>query len=136
MPLPASTRRCGARLLLAAALLAAGATPSAAAGGASPNVAAGGTYAERAHARAVESFRLGRFAEAYGRFVDLAEAGHGPSARYALWMCEQGPALFGKEWDCSPQQAGDWARAAGVAAPPVQAISRSWHTAAKGSTKR
>ena len=78
-------------------------------------------HAERAHARALDSFRQGRFPEAYGRFVALAEAGHGASARYALLMCEQGPALFGKDWDCGPEQVQDWARAAGVAAPRVVA---------------
>jgi hypothetical protein len=81
---------------------------------AAPAAAAPGTYAERMHARAVESFRQGRFPEAYGRFIDLANTGHPASARYALWMCEQGPALFGKDWDCAPHEAEDWARAAGV----------------------
>ncbi|HWH73081.1 MAG TPA: hypothetical protein VNV16_02320 [Methylibium sp.] len=69
------------------------------------------TYAERMHARAVESFRQGRFPEAYGRFIDLANAGHPASARYALWMCEQGPALFGKDWDCAPHEVEEWSRA-------------------------
>jgi len=67
-------------------------------------------YAERQHARAVQSFRQGRFAEAYGRFVDLANAGHAPSARTALWMCEQGPTLFGSQWDCAPHEVDDWQR--------------------------
>jgi hypothetical protein len=81
---------------------------------AAPAAAAPGTYAERMHARAVESFRQGRFPEAYGRFIDLANTGHPASARYALWMCEQGPALFGKDWDCAPHEVEEWARAAGV----------------------
>ncbi|WP_305751203.1 hypothetical protein [Leptothrix discophora] len=94
----------GALALLAGTLSAAAAQP---------------TYAERMHARALDSFRQGRFPEAYGRFVDLANTGHPASARYALWMCEQGPALFGKEWDCAPHEAEDWARAAGVVSPQV-----------------
>lgn len=82
-------------------------------------MAAPPTYAERMHARAVESFRQGRFPEAYGRFIDLANAGHPASARYALWMCEQGLALFGKDWDCVPHEVKDWARAAGVPLPQI-----------------
>lgn len=86
---------------------------------AAPAAAAPGTYSERMHVRAVESFRQGRFPEAYGRFIDLANTGHPASARYALWMCEQGPALFGKDWDCAPHEAEAWARAAGVRLPQI-----------------
>jgi hypothetical protein len=81
---------------------------------AAPAASAPATYAERMRARAVESFRQGRFPEAYGRFIDLANTGHPASACCALRMCEQGPALFGKDWDCAPHEAEDWARAAGV----------------------
>jgi len=77
------------------------------------------SYAERMHARALASFRQGRFPEAYGRFIDLANAGHVASARYALWMCEQGSALFGKDWDCTPHEADAWARAIGAPPPRV-----------------
>jgi hypothetical protein len=96
----------------------------------------GSNYADRAHARAVESFRVGRFPEAYGRFVALAEAGHAPSARYALWMCEQGPALFGKDWDCTPQQISDWAKSAGVLAPQIEIHSYAASAPAKAAKKR
>ena len=75
------------------------------------------TQADRLHARALDSFRQGRFPEAYGRFMGLANAGHSASARYALWMCEHGLALFGKDWDCAPHEVEDWAMAAGVAVP-------------------
>ena len=61
---------------------------------------------------ALQSFQLGRYPEAYGRFVALANAGHPGAARQALWMCEHGPALFGRQWDCGPQQVTDWAAAA------------------------
>jgi len=63
------------------------------------------TYAERMHARAVDSFRQGGFPEAHGRFVELANTGPSASARYVLWMCEQGPALFGTKWECAPREA-------------------------------
>jgi hypothetical protein len=75
-----------------------------------PVAAAPYLTAEQMHTRAAESFRQGRFPEAYGRFVDLANAGHAPSARYALWMCAEGPQLFGKDWDCAPHEVLDWTR--------------------------
>jgi hypothetical protein len=84
-----------------------------------PAVARGQPAADRLHARAVESFRQGRFPEAYGRFIDMANAGHAQSARYALWMCENGMHLFGKDWDCAPHEVEDWARIAGVAQPLI-----------------
>ena len=65
--------------------------------------------ATRLHAIAVDKFRQGRFPDAYGRFVQLANAGHAPSARLALWMCENGPTLFGSYWDCTPDEIADWA---------------------------
>ncbi len=76
--------------------------------------------AQRAHAQAVEAFRQGRFSEAYGRFVHLANAGHAPAARLALWMCEQGPELFDKDWDCGPEEVVDWASLARVPVPQIE----------------
>lgn len=73
--------------------------------------------ADQLHARAEHAFQQGRFPEAYGRFVALADAGHAPAARRALWMCEHGLAHFGRDWDCAPHQVADWAAKAGVAAP-------------------
>lgn len=84
-----------------------------------PTPRAQASPADRLHANAVEMFRQGRFPEAYGRFIQLANSGHPASARYALWMCEHGPALFGKEWDCAPHEIEDWARLAGVPAPSI-----------------
>lgn len=63
---------------------------------------------ERAHAQALELFRRARFSEAYGRFIQLADAGHPASARYAIWMCENGTALFGAAWDCAPHELEEW----------------------------
>jgi len=104
------------RRLLSLALLAPGFV-----GAVSPAPKAQAMLADRLHAKAVEMFRQGRFPDAYGRFIQLANAGHPASARYALWMCEQGPALFGKEWDCAPHEVEDWARLSGVPAPSVLA---------------
>jgi hypothetical protein len=75
--------------------------------------------AEQLYAAAVDSFRGARYPEAFGRFVALADAGHAKSAGIALWMWQQGPELFGKDWDCSPDQLDDWSRLAGVPTPPM-----------------
>ncbi|MDP2008402.1 MAG: hypothetical protein Q8K45_22230 [Rubrivivax sp.] len=64
---------------------------------------------EQQHAQAIASFRQARFSEAYGRTVALADAGHAPSAELALWMYQNGPALFGKDWDTTPEQLAAWA---------------------------
>jgi hypothetical protein len=127
-PAPRAFDANASALIVMCCLLALASTPS--------EATPGGTYADRAHTRAVESFRVGRFPEAYGRFVALAEAGHAPSARYALWMCEQGPTLFGKDWDCSPQQVADWAKAAGVSPPRIEAHSYAAPAPARAANKR
>lgn len=57
---------------------------------------------------ALLSFRQGRVSEAYGRFAALASAGHPAAARHALWMCENGSALFGRPWDCDPDDILAW----------------------------
>lgn len=74
---------------------------------------------DRAHAEALDSFRRARFSEAYGRFIKLAELGHAASARYAIWMCENGTALFGVMWDCAPQELEDWGAVARTASVPT-----------------
>lgn len=70
--------------------------------------AASGAIAERLHAEAVASFKRGRYPEAYGRFIRLADSGHAPSAAVAQFMYTQGPALFGRDWDISPDQLAAW----------------------------
>lgn len=77
--------------------------------------------AERQHASALASFREARFAEAYGRFIALADAGHAPAAGLALWMYLQGPTVFGKDWDSSQEQLTAWAKLAGQPAPTMAA---------------
>jgi hypothetical protein len=68
---------------------------------------------EKLHANALSSFRQGRFSEAYGRFISLADAGHGPSAELALWMYLRGMTVFGKDWDSTPEQLKAWSALAG-----------------------
>ena len=89
-----------------------------------PGGAASAAHAERMHTRAVDSFRQGRFSEAYGRFVELANLQHRDSARYAMWMCEHGPALFGKQWDCAPHEMEDWTRSVSAGPPPAPSKAR------------
>jgi hypothetical protein len=74
---------------------------------------------EQLHAQAVASYRQGRYAEAYGRFMHLADAGHGRSAKLALWMYQNGSAVFGSDWDSTPEQQQAWAEAA---SQPIEAM--------------
>jgi len=59
-------------------------------------------------AAAAESLRTGRHAEAYGRFVTLAEEGDADAGRIALVMHRFGPAIFGSSWDASVEQIEEW----------------------------
>ena len=63
---------------------------------------------EGLHAEATLAFRAGRFAAAYGRFMQAADAGHVPSARLALLMFENGRTLFGSDWAASADQQRRW----------------------------
>jgi hypothetical protein len=63
---------------------------------------------QASHAHAVQSFREQRYAAAYARFAQLADAGHVPSAHLALVMYRNGPALFGNEWSATPAQQQRW----------------------------
>ena len=60
------------------------------------------------YAEAVRAFRAHDYAGAYGRFADLADEGHGPSAQWALAMASQGPTLFGSEWSATRGQLRRW----------------------------
>jgi hypothetical protein len=57
---------------------------------------------------AVQAFRAQRYATAYGRFAQLADAGDAPSALIALAMVRHGPSLFGSEWSATPGQLRRW----------------------------
>ena len=59
---------------------------------------------------AAASLRAGRAAEAYGRFVALADAGDVDAARLALMMYRFGPTVFGSRWDASTEQLAAWTR--------------------------
>lgn len=110
-------------LLLATGPRAAGAAGAAGTTAATTTLATTASPVERAHARALDLFRHARFAEAYGRFIELANVGHPASARYAIWMCENGTALFGAPWDCASYELEAW----GIAAngPARTAVSKA-----------
>jgi hypothetical protein len=59
-------------------------------------------------ADAGQSLRAGRFAEAYGRFVTLADEGDADAGRIALVMHRYGPEVFGSTWDASTEQLVQW----------------------------
>ena len=72
------------------------------------------------HAKAVASFQQGRFPDAYGRFVALANAGHAPAAELALFMSQNDTALFGRDWDVTQGQLTAWSALVGRPAPVLQ----------------
>jgi hypothetical protein len=49
-----------------------------------------------------------RFASAYGRFVQRADAGDAAAASAALFMLRNGKALFGSEWSATVGQQARW----------------------------
>jgi TPR repeat protein len=61
-------------------------------------------------ADAVGLFRAQRYPQAYGRFIELAERGHAPSAQMALMMYSNGPTVFGSDWDANTDQLRRWQR--------------------------
>jgi hypothetical protein len=62
----------------------------------------------RRQAQAVQAFRSGQVADAYGRFVALADDGDGGSALMALAMVRHGPALYGSDWSITDGQLRRW----------------------------
>jgi len=76
---------------------------------------------DQLQAKAVASFQQGRFPEAYGRFLALADAGHAPAAEIALFMAQNSTAVFGRDWDVTQEQLTAWAALTGKPAPVLQA---------------
>jgi len=66
------------------------------------------TSAHTEHRQALELFRQGSYAAAYGRLVRLADAGHVGAARLALVMSMQGKAMFGAELSATAAQQMRW----------------------------
>ena len=57
---------------------------------------------------AVEQYQRGRWADAYGRFIALANDGDRDAARIALFTLRYGPRLYGSHWDASPNDVEEW----------------------------
>jgi hypothetical protein len=53
-------------------------------------------------------FLARRYAEAYGRYAELADAGDPAAASMALAMVTHGPALFGSDWSATSAQLQRW----------------------------
>ena len=65
-----------------------------------------------AYDQAVTQYQQGRWADAYGRFMALANAGDADAARTALFMYRYGPQLYNAYWDAMPAQVQRWERLA------------------------
>lgn len=74
-----------------------------------------GTAAESAgdaYDQAVVQYQQGRWADAYGRFMALANEGDADAARTVLFMYRYGPQLYNAHWDAMPSQVARWERLA------------------------
>lgn len=67
-------------------------------------------------ADAAASLRTGRYADAYGRFVALADEGDVDAGRIALVMHRYGREVFASDWDASVEQLAEWTRWSAAAA--------------------
>lgn len=65
---------------------------------------------------AVSRFRSSDWADAYGRFMDLANKGDADAARITLFMLRYGPRLHGSYWHALPHEVRRWERLASSAA--------------------
>ena len=67
--------------------------------------------AARGDERFIAAMRLyheNRYAAAYGRLMELADAGHTDAARMALLMLRYGPTLYRNQWSASQDQIQYW----------------------------
>jgi hypothetical protein len=53
-----------------------------------------------------------RYADAYGRFAELADAGDAAAVWMALMMVSNGPAIFDSDWSATPGQLKRWTASA------------------------
>ena len=97
-----------AAITLALPLIIAGAVAVAAPATRSENLPAAGAPQAQRHADAVQALREQHYAIAYGRFAELADEGHAPSALMALALVSQGPSTFGSEWSATRGQLQRW----------------------------
>jgi hypothetical protein len=77
---------------------------------------------EREYAEAIQSFRSGRTAEAFGRFIEMANRGDVDAARIALFLHSYGAVLFNKQWEADQRDVAYWTmlvRNSGTSARPL-----------------
>lgn len=67
---------------------------------------AGGREQQFQHA--VQQYKAGRYSEAYGKFIALANHGDPDAAHIALFMHKYGPTLYGSWWDADPTDVAQW----------------------------
>jgi hypothetical protein len=63
---------------------------------------------QRAFDDAAAQYRAGRTADAFGRFLQLADAGDPDAARIVLFLLRYGPMLHGSYWDALPDDIAYW----------------------------
>jgi hypothetical protein len=95
-------------LLVSIALVAVAATGVAVTTRARPAEPVAASAADAEFTRALQFFRAGHHAAAYGRLARLADGGHVGAARLALVMATHSQALFGTEWSATPAQQQRW----------------------------
>jgi hypothetical protein len=62
---------------------------------------------------AIKSYRAGRWSDAYGKLIPLANNGNAQAARIVLFMYAHGPLLYGTAWDASVEDIELWSRLSG-----------------------
>ncbi|HEY0418764.1 MAG TPA: hypothetical protein VGC80_04525 [Acetobacteraceae bacterium] len=76
---------------------------------------------------AVVQYQNGRWADAYGRFIALANEGDADAARTALFMLRYGPQLYNAHWDAMPSEVARWEKLAastqGRSSPVFQPVA-------------
>jgi hypothetical protein len=76
---------------------------------------------------AVAQYHNGRWADAYGRFMALANEGDADAARTALFMLRYGPQLYNSHWDAIPAEVSRWEKLAassqGRSSPTFQPVA-------------
>jgi hypothetical protein len=75
---------------------------------------------DRAFVEATQQYQKARWADAYGRFMRLANSGDRDAARIALFMHRYGPQLYGAYWDASTEEVELWTELAATQAGRAQ----------------
>jgi hypothetical protein len=89
-----------------------------------------------AYERASAQYRQGRYSDAFGKFLELANGGDADAARVVVFMHTFGPTLYGSYWDLSTDQVEHFTRlTASRKARKQPEFQPSWRPAA-GNARR